>query len=159
MNSQRWMRLGAKAVHDIASISFGGGLAACLVINLMTNRASSSEFATARQVFTAIAQYVLIPSVAVVAVSGLAAMMATRAYQDAGWVWVKAVLGISVLVATFRVVGSGTTSTEVAVAATDPSVLEAMLHSERNMLWLLVALCVINVFFAVWRPKLMITIR
>ena len=133
MNSQRWMRLGAKAVHDIASISFGGGLAACLVINLMANRASSSEFATARQVFTAIAQYVLIPSVAVVAVSGLAAMMATRAYQDAGWVWVKAVVGISVL--------------------------EAMLHSELNMLWLLVALCVINVFFAVWRPKLMITIR
>ena len=159
MNGRSGVRLGAKALHDIASISFGGGLVACLVINLVANRASSAEFAAARQVFTAIAQYVLIPSMAVVVVSGLIAMAATRGYQDAGWAWVKAVLGISVFVATVRVVGGGNSHAELAAAATDPGVIEAMLRSERNMLWVLIALCVVNVLLAVWRPKMMIKIR
>jgi hypothetical protein len=159
LNGSRWLRLTAKALHDIAAIAFGGGLAACLVINLMANRMSPADFATSRQVFAAIAQYILIPSVAVVVVSGLIAMMATRGYQDAGWAWVKAVLGISLLVATFRVVGAGTASSELLAAAADPGALDTLLRAERSMLWLLIALCVVNVVLAVWRPKMMITIR
>ena len=127
MNGSRWTRLGAKVLHDIASISFGGGLAACLVINLTANRASASEFASARQVLAAIAEYVLIPSMAVVVVSGLIAMMATRGYQDAGWAWVKAVLGISVFVATVRLVGASSKQAELVAAVTDPGMLDAML--------------------------------
>ena len=159
MNGSRWTRLGAKVLHDIASISFGGGLAACLVINLTANRASASEFASARQVLAAIAEYVLIPSMAVVVVSGLIAMMATRGYQDAGWAWVKAVLGISVFVATVRLVGASSKQAELVAAVTDPGMLDPMLRSERNMLWLLIALCVVNVVLAVWRPKMMIKVR
>jgi hypothetical protein len=159
LNGRRWLRLTAKALHDIASIAFGGGLAACLVINLMANRMSPADFATSRQVFAAISQYILIPSVAVVVASGLIAMMATRGYQDAGWAWVKAVLGISLLVATFRVVGASTASSELLAAAADPGAVDALLRAERGMLWLLIALCVVNVVLAVWRPKMMITIR
>ncbi len=147
-------------MHDIASIAFGGALAACLVVNVMANRESSTEFAASRQVFAAIAQYLLIPSMAILVVSGLIAMAATRGYQDAGWAWVKAVLGISVFVATVRVVGSGGKHAElVAAIATDPGLLDTMLRSERNMLWLLIALCVVNVVLAVWRPRLSITVR
>ena len=128
----------------------------------MANRASSSEFASARPLFAAIAQYVLIPSMAFVVVSGLIAIMATRGHQDAGWAWawVKAVLGISVFVATVRLVGSDIKQAElVAAVATDPSTFDAMLRSERNMIWLLIALCVVNVMLAVWRPKMMIKVR
>ena len=84
--NQGQLRLGAKAPRDIASISFGAGLAACLVINLTANRASPSPsgLATAHQAFSAIAQYVLIASMDIVVVIGLIAMMATRGYQDAG---------------------------------------------------------------------------
>jgi hypothetical protein len=159
LNGRQWLRLTAKAVHDIASIAFGGALAACLVINLIANRSSTVEFAASRQLFAAVAQYVLIPSMAVVVVSGLVAMMGTRGYQDAGWAWVKAVLGISVFVATVRLVGISSNHTELAAAATEPALLEALLRSERNMLWLLIALCVVNVVLAVWRPRLSITVR
>ena len=80
--------------------------------------------------------------------------------QDAGCAGVKAVLGISVLVATVRLVGSDIKQAElVAAVATDPSTLDAMLRSERNMIWLLIALCVLNVVLAVWRPKMMIKVR
>ena len=159
MNGRRALRLGAKALHDIAAISFGGALAACLVINVTANRESSSAFAISRQMFAAIAEYVLVPSMAIVVVSGLIAMMATRGYQDAGWAWVKAVLGISVFAATVRVVGGSSKQAELVAAVTDPAALDALLRSERNMLWVLIVLCVVNVVLAVWRPKLMITVR
>jgi hypothetical protein len=148
-----------KALHDIASIGYGGGLAACLVINAMADRTVPLEFAAGRQVFDAIAQYVVVPSMAVVVLSGLGAMMATRGYVDAGWAWVKAVLGLSVFEATLLVVGSSRKQAELAAAATDPAVLDALLRSERNTLWLLVALSVVNVVLAVWRPRLSVKVR
>lgn len=159
VSGRRWVRLGAKALHDVASIGFGGGLAACLVINLWANRAAAAEFTAARQLFAVIAQYVLIPSMAVVVLSGLLAMAATRAYQDAGWAWVKALLGISVFEATLLVVGSGQRHAEFVAAVADPAALDALLRSERITLWLLVALCIVNVVLAVWRPKLTIKVR
>jgi len=159
MNGRRWLRLGTKALHDIAGIGFGGSLAACLVINAVADRASAAEFAAARHLFAAIAQYVLVPSMAVVVVSGLIAMMATRGYQDAGWAWLKALLGLSVFEATLVVVGSSRRHAELVAAAADPALLDALLRSERNTLWLLLVLSVVNVVLAVWRPRLMIRIR
>lgn len=159
MSGRRWWRLGSKALHEIASIGFGGALASCLVINLAANRASPAEFAAARQAFAAIAQYVLVPSMAVVVISGLIALAATRGYQDAGWAWLKALLGLSVFEATLLVVGSGRKQAELAAAAADTALLETLLRSERNTLWLLIALSVVNVVLAVWRPRLMVKVR
>ncbi len=62
MSGPRWLRHGAKALHDIASIGFGGALAACLVINLFANRASPSDLTAWRHAFAAIAQYLLVLS-------------------------------------------------------------------------------------------------
>ena len=159
MNGPRWLRFGTKALHEIGSIAFGGALAACLVINGAADRASPMEFAVARTLFAAIAQYVLIPSMAVVVVSGLISLAATRAYMDAGWAWLKALLGLSVFEATLLVVGSGRQQAELAAAATDPAVLDTLLRSERNTLWLLLVLSAVNVVLAVWRPKLRVTVR
>lgn len=153
------MRLGAKALHDIASIGFGGALAACLVINLVANRSSPVEFAAARNAFAAIAQYLLVPSMAVVVVSGLVALAATRAYLDAGWAWLKALLGLSVFEATLVIVGSSSKQAELVAAATDPTLLDALLRSERNTLWLLIVLSTANVVLAVWRPRLTVKVR
>jgi hypothetical protein len=156
MNHRAWLRLGAKTLHDIASIAFGGALAACLVINLTTNLATPVEFLAARQVFAAIAKFVLVPSMAVVTVSGLVALAATRGYRDAGWAWLKALLGMNVFAATLLLAGSAANQGEfaAAVAATDMATLQRLLRSERITLWLLIALCVVNVVLAVWRPKM-----
>lgn len=156
---RRWLRLGAKTLHDVASIGFGGGLAACLVINLVGHGRPASEFAALRQAFAAIAQFVLVPSMAIVVVSGLVALAATRAYMDSVWAWVKALLGVSVFEATLMVVGASGKNAELAAAAGDPALLDALLRSERNTLWLLMALCVVNVVLAVWRPRLTVKVR
>lgn len=158
-NGRRWLRLISKTVHDVASIGFGGGLAACLVINLVANRHAPAEFAAARSAFSAIANYVLFPSMAIVVVSGLIALAATRAYLDSGWAWLKALFGLSVFEATLVVVGSSSKQAEIAAAAIDPALLDTLLRSERNTIWLLLILSVANVALAVWRPRLTVIVR
>lgn len=156
MNTRGGFRLGAKALHEIGSIGFGGALLACLVINLVADRAAAAEFAAARQLFAAIARYVLIPSMAVVVLSGLFALAATRGYMGAGWAWVKALLGLSLFEATLLVVGSSTRHDELAaaLAAGDAAVVESLLRAERWTLVLLITLGVVNVLLAVFRPRL-----
>jgi hypothetical protein len=156
MNGRGIFRLGAKALHEIGSIGFGGALLACLVINGMADRSVAAEFAAARQVFAAIARYVLIPSMAVVVLSGLFALAATRGYMSAGWAWLKALLGLSLFEATLLVVGSSSRHEELAaaIAAGDAAVVDALLRAERWTLLLLLALGVVNVLLAVFRPRL-----
>ena len=108
--------------------------------------------------FAAIANYVLVPSMAIVVVSGLIAG------NDAGLsersrAWVKALLGLSVFEAILPVVGSGRQQAELAPAAADPELLNALLRAGRNALWLLIAVSVANVVLAVWRPRLTAKVR
>lgn len=155
MSGKRWFRVGSKVLHEVATIAFGGALAACLVINLAADRASPAEFAAAREMFAAIAKYVLVPAMAVVVVSGLIALAATHAYMSAGWAWTKALLGLSVFQATLLVVGAGRKQAELAAAAAaaDAGLVDALLRSERITLWLLIAISGVNVVLAVWRPR------
>jgi hypothetical protein len=159
MNARGWWRRSLKALHEIAAIGVGGGLAACLTINLTASRASAADYAVARQAIAAIARYVLVPSLAGVLVTGLLAIAATRGFHDAGWAWVKALLGLSLFEATLVTVGATREQAELASAAADPALLASLLHSERNTLLLLIGLSVANVVLAVWRPKLMVKIR
>ncbi len=157
--SKRAWRVAAKVLHEVGSIGYGGALAACLVIDHVAVRGSAPELLAARRAFAAIAQYVLLPSMAIVVVSGLLAMLATRAYLDAVWAWVKALLGLSVFEATLLVVGSGQKQAELAAAVVDPAKLDALLRAERGTLWLLLAVSVANVVLAVWRPRLTVRVR
>ena len=158
MTGRNWSRRSLKALHEIAAIGVGGGLAACLVIGLTANAASAVEFVAARQAIAAIARYVLLPSLALVLVTGLLAIAATRGYHDAGWAWVKALLGLGLFEATLVTVGASSRQAELAAAAADPNLLASLLHSERNTLLLLLGISVANVVLAVWRPKLMVKI-
>lgn len=159
MDSVRFWRRSLKALHELAALGLGGGLAACLVINLTSAAATPDHFLAARAVFDAIARYVIVPSLALILLSGLLAIAATRGFHDAGWAWVKALLGISLFEATLLTIGSSRKHQELAAAVADPSLLASLLTSERNTLLLLIGICVVNIVLAVWRPSLMITIR
>lgn len=159
MTGRAWWRRGLKALHEIAAIAVGGSLVACLVIGATANAASPAEFSAARQSVAAIARYVLVPSLAGVLVTGMLAIAATRAFHDAGWTWVKALLGLSLFEATLVTVGASVHQAELAAAAADPGLLASMLHSERNTLLLLIGLSAANVVLAVWRPRLTVKIR
>jgi hypothetical protein len=159
MNGRAWWRRILKALHEIAAIGLGGGLATCLVIGMTANVASHAEFVAARLAIAAVARYVLMPSLALVLVTGMLAMLATRAFKDAGWAWLKAILGLSVFEATLITIGASTSQAALAQVGTDPGLLMSLMQSERNTLWMLLGLSIANVVLAVWRPRLMVKIR
>lgn len=159
MDRARFWRRSLKALHEIGALGLGGGLAACLVINVAASRTSADGFIAGRAAFDTIAQNVLFPSLGLVILSGLLSIGATRGYHDAGWAWVKALLGISLFEATLFTIGGSRKAADVAAAAADPALLVSMLTAERNTLFALIGICIVNVLLAVWRPKMTITIR
>ena len=99
------------------------------------------------------------PSLALVLISGLLAIAANKTYANAAWAWVKALLGISLFEGTLITVGAGARrAAELSAAAAaghgDAAELAAVLHSEWGTLWLLMAVALINIVLAVWRPRL-----
>lgn len=135
-------------------------MAACLVIGATVNASSPSEFAAARLAIASISRYLLMPSLVLVLITGLLAMVATESFKLAGWAWLKALLGLSVFEATLVTIGS---STQRVVFANDggasAGLVASLLQSERNTIWLLLGLCVANVVLAIWRPRLTVEIR
>jgi len=153
-----------KLLHEIGSVGVMGSFAACIVLVATAPTHSLVAYAAVRQGIAAICQWLLVPSLALVLVSGLLAIAATNAYKDAGWAWVKALLGISVFEGTLlNVAASARQAAELSAAAAaghgDAAQLAQVLHTEWGGLWILMALSAANIVLAVWRPRLWSTRR
>ncbi|MBA4287347.1 MAG: hypothetical protein C0434_17660 [Xanthomonadaceae bacterium] len=159
MDTVRFWRRSLKALHEVGALGLGGGLAACLVINVAFRGGPSESFVAARESFDAIARLVLVPSLAAILLTGLLSIAATRGFHDAGWAWVKALLGVSLFEATLLTVGASRRKEDLLAATADPSLLANLLTAERNTLLVLIGICIANIVLAVWRPRMMITIR
>lgn len=149
-----------KALHQIGGIGLAGSLAACIVLVLTAPTDSLAGYAAVRQGIAAISQWLLVPSLAIVLVSGLLAIAANRAYHDAGWAWIKALLGIVMFEGTLVTVSaSARRAAELSALAAagegDPAQLAEVLRTEWGSLWLILALSVANVALAVWRPRIL----
>jgi len=148
-----------KILHEIGAVGVTGSFAACIVLVATAPTHSLVAYAAARQGIAAVAQWLLVPSLAIVSVSGLLAIAANKAYVDAGWAWLKAFLGISMFEGTLlTVAASARRAAELSAMAvaghSDPAELAQILRTERGGLWLLLGLSLANIVIAVWRPRL-----
>ena len=80
---RRWL----KALHEIAAIGVAGTLGACIVLVATAPEDSLVAYAAVRSAIAALVKWLLVPSLALVLVSGLLAIALNRAYHDAGWAW------------------------------------------------------------------------
>ena len=78
----------------LGAIGFMGGLATCLVLVVNTAVEPTASFASIRNGIALINKWLLTPSLLVVLVSGLLAIAASDTYKNAGWAWMKALLGL-----------------------------------------------------------------
>ena len=153
---RRWL----KALHEIAAIGVAGTLAACLVLVATSPGDSPVAYAAVRSAIDALVKWLLVPSLALVLVSGLLAIAFNRAYHDAGWAWLNALTGITIFEGTLlTIAASARRAAEMSAAAAsgappEPGQLAAVLRTEWGGLWMILAVALANVALAIWRPRL-----
>jgi hypothetical protein len=105
-----------------------------------------------------IAERLLLPSLALVLVSGLWSMAITRAFHNAGWVMAKLALGVVMFKGALLSV-QGPVQKEAALSARalagelDTAALGTVMHSEWAAFWVVLLIATANVVLGVWRPK------
>lgn len=152
------MRKIVKLLHVVASCGLVGALMGYAII-LYHLPVEASRYADARQVIENLANYLLLPSLAVSLVSGLLSMVAHRPFLDKRWVWVKALLGLSMFEATLGVVQSKANyasemATQMAAGAGSAESLRNAVAYEWTTLFVISLLSLGNFVLGIWRPKL-----
>jgi len=149
-----------KFLHTIGAIGLMGAMAALLaVVWFAPEPASVAAEAAVAVAMGQIATWVFLPSLALTLIAGLLAIAVTPGYHDAGWVWAKAATGILIFEGGFLYVlgpmqAAAKASASALAGQLDPTILTGSYGSERNTLWVLLAVAAANVALGVWRPRL-----
>lgn len=155
------MRKALKFAHTLASCGLIGALAGYLIVLMYAPQDTARSYADARMTISALCSYLLLPSLALALVTGLLSMAAHQPFQEHRWVWVKALLGLSMFEATLAIIqGKATSAATYAdrIAAGDAAAataLAAAISSEWMLLGTIFALSVANIVLGVWRPRMM----
>lgn len=120
--------------------------------------ADVAGYAALRHSLEVVADWVIVPSMGLVTTSGLLAMGVHYPFQDAPWVWVKAVSGILIFEATLASVAAPAgRAADLAAAALEGQISAMELASRVDdkwvAWWVLMTLSALNVAFAIWRPR------
>jgi uncharacterized membrane protein len=148
-----------KFLHTLGAIGFMGAMA-CLLV-LITLAPQPTAPAGYAQMFAAMAdilKWIFLPSLVVTVIAGLLAIAVNYAFHEAGWAWIKAATGILIFEGGLHILGpieeEAKRSAGALAAPLDPHTLAQLLASERNTLWVLLAVAAANVALGVWRPRL-----
>src|SRR5215510_1874364 len=149
------MRRTMKFLHTLGAIGLMGSMACLLVLLSVAPPPSSlSNYALMRAAMSSIATWVFLPSLALTLVAGLLAIAVNRAYHNAGWAWAKLATGILVFEWGFAaILGPLQEEAELSARAlagtVDTADLAMSIGSERNSLWVLLAVAAANVVLGV----------
>jgi uncharacterized membrane protein len=158
------MRRLLKFLHSLASCGLIGALVAYALVLVLAPQETPQAYAAMRLTLSALASYLLLPSMAVALVSGLIAMAVHYPFAQTRWAWLKALLGLGVFEATLgfiqsKAVAAAEAALEAASGKGQPGAIEAVIANEWLSLGALVALSVSQVALGVWRPSLSMQAR
>lgn len=153
------MRQALKLLHELGAIGVIGSLATYGILVASASVRAPAEYAAVRHGIAAISKWLLVPSLAVVLVTGLLAVAAHRPFLDARWVWVKALLGLSMFEGTLGAVAANAQrgadlSAKALAAPVDAAMMADLVRSEWIGLLTIGVLSIANVVLGVWRPRL-----
>lgn len=153
------MRKTMKVLHTLSAAGLLGGLSVYMLLLVVAPQNTPEAYADLRVSIMAISNYVLLPSLAIVLLSGLASMVVHDPYLHKGWVWLKAALGILMFKGILTIVGAKaehamTVAERIAQGELAAEVLERAVAYEWATLVVMLALSVANVVLGVWRPPL-----
>lgn len=153
------MRKATKILHTLASCGLIGALMGYIIILLAAPQDTAMAYANARASIAAICNYLLLPSLAIALMSGLLSMVVHPPFQNMRWVWLKALLGLSMFEATLGIIGSkasaaASLSAKIAAGEAEQKALADAIGSEWGALTVIMVLSLANIVIGVWRPRL-----
>jgi hypothetical protein len=152
------MRKTIKFLHTLASCGMIGALLGYMILLSYGPNATPAEYVDTRKAIAVLCDYILVPSLGIVLVSGFVSMLAHKPYMQKGWVWVKALTTIGIFESTMVVVQSKAAagvdiSTKILKGQADASALSE-LSQEWGAIGVVLTLAVANVLVGVWRPRI-----
>ncbi len=144
----------------MGAIGLIGAMASLLVLSSVAPPPTAlAGYTAVRGAMSTISSWIFLPSLGLSLMAGLLAIAFNRAYQNAGWAWVKLVTGLSLFEGGLQgIQGPMQTEAEQSAAAlaghADVASLTLSLGAERGTLWVLLAVAIANVVLGIWRPKL-----
>ena len=153
------MRKLMKFFHTVGALGVAGGLAAfMLILHFGPSVGATAEYVNLRDGLDALSSYIILPSMAVVMLSGVLSMAVHFPFQNATWVWIKLLVGFLILESMLATIDAP--ARDAAIAARDAllgEIPEAELAGAVNDRWLawwvLLSLALANVGLAIWRPR------
>jgi uncharacterized membrane protein len=147
-----------KFFHTLGAIGLMGAMACLLVIISLAPPKSLAAYAFMVGAMADVLKWVFLPSMVLTLIAGLLAIAVNYAYHEAGWAWIKAGTGILIFEGGLHVLGpiqdeAKRTAGALASQLT-PATMSGLFTSERNTLWVLLAVSAANVALGIWRPRL-----
>ncbi|MFK8053993.1 MAG: hypothetical protein AB8F65_13585 [Woeseiaceae bacterium] len=146
-------------LHTITGLGMLGGLVAYIMVLMVAPDITSiDEHLALRTSLSFVSNWLILPSMLLVLVTGLLAMALNNVYMSAPWVWAKALSGVLVFEATLASIDAPADRALIAVqkaaaGTLDAQELSTLVHDEFVAWWILVGLGVANTAVGVWRPK------
>jgi len=148
-----------KLAHFLSLIGFVGGLAASLVLADFADSAPPGVLAALRMSIATVGETLVVPSLVTLVITGMLLVVARPHLIHARWVWAKALVTLAIAGIALAVVQPAVT--RAAVLAAEGSLgspsLGAMTHAfsaERIGGAINLALALVAIALAVWRPRL-----
>jgi uncharacterized membrane protein len=154
------MRRWVKFLHSMGAIGLMGAMASLIILVVLIPDPTALEaYANHRAVMGKIAEWLLLPSLGIVLVSGLWSMAITPAFQHAGWVWIKLATGILVFKGVLLSIQGpaeqeALLSEQVLAGTADASQLGLRIGEEWGVLWVMMIVAIANVVLGIWRPRM-----
>ena len=117
-----------------------------------------ADYVTLRVSLAAVSNWLIVPSMALVLLSGLFAMAIHFPYQNALWVWLKLLGAFLIFESTLATVDGPARKAAAAAARLhagdiDTAGFNSVVTDYWGAWWVILALCVANVALGVWRPR------
>lgn len=153
------MRRLMKFLHTLGAIGLAGGLGTyMMVLAAGPDVVDVDAYAALREGLAQVSGWIIVPSMGLVTTSGLLAMAVHHPFQNAPWVWMKAISGVLIFEATLGSVdGPAERAADAAARAVageiDAARLAILVDDRWVAWWVLLGLAFANVVFAIWRPR------
>ncbi len=149
-----------KLLHVVGAVGIAGGLAAFMLILTHGPAPDAIDaYATVRRSAAIVSSWIIVPGMGLTLISGLLALAVHRPFRRARWVWVKTASGLAIvalIVASVDVTARSAADLAARAASGNIAIadLRAAIQDPWLAWWLLLALAVVNIIMAVWRPRL-----